>query len=598
MPHAILPSLTLNAGVTGHCSIPEDLETAISDQVRRTLGLIRETSTLIAERLRDKTGMFESEPTLRLISCLAEGSDRLAARSALDSGFSLQAVLPFPRTKSRTPISGNLPAPGSRDELEALCSQAESVLELDRSVPDYWNQLPDEVASLHSSSDIAESFRQDAYEEANQEMLSRSDILLALWNGKPQAAKASTFACIRAALASGIPVIIFSLSQACPPRLAVTEDDLFARQAVPADKEHLSRCLERILSPSGNSLDQLRAFLDRTAAAARIRLPVAAGWWQKFQKAMTRKVKAAPCPYREPGDPAFALFDRAANAYASIQRSAFLWVSALSVLAVSLSALTVAIPAGDSRALYVAVLKLLQAACLLGVIRLFFITSRENWKEKLTTVRYLAETLRLYEFNRLLGMGRFWLDKPPQPNISAEREHYLEWMLRQHCRSLPGISIDYSSPEQFARIKKDLTDYLISNQLGYHKLNSARCQLMNSTISSLATRIFYLSFAIVVSNIVIAIFGAPPLLTVTLGLVATIAPVIAGSAKSIAVRAELKRLSIASARTAGNLEDLAGAVQGCRDGRMLRRQGLRAFRMLLADTEEWKALYRLSNITL
>ena len=85
-------------GVTGHRILPsgaEKIVTAINARLTRA----RQNSTFWRGRSRRFIG---GEPTarrteLRLISALAEGADRLAAREALRLCAELDVVLPFPR---------------------------------------------------------------------------------------------------------------------------------------------------------------------------------------------------------------------------------------------------------------------------------------------------------------------------------------------------------------------------------------------------------------------------------------------------------------------------------------------------------------------
>ena len=129
-------------------------------------------------------------------------------------------------------------------------------------------------------------------------------------------------------------------------------------------------------------------------------------------------------------------------------------------------------------------------------------------------------------------------------------------------------------------------------------MNAARCIAINAKINNTATKIFFLTLLIVLCNIPISLFGAPLYVTISLGLVATIAPVVAGSSRGIAIRSELGRLAITSNKVSMELESAIQRIDACQDGVSLRQEMLEAYRILVGSTENWKGLYRVSNITL
>src|SRR4051812_15635601 len=93
-PH---PRCCLNVGVTGHRLDRLD-EAALEASTPAIDVLMREivssTRTLIAQC----PGIFTDEaPEFRVLSGLAEGSDRHVAGAAMRHGFALHAVLPFHR---------------------------------------------------------------------------------------------------------------------------------------------------------------------------------------------------------------------------------------------------------------------------------------------------------------------------------------------------------------------------------------------------------------------------------------------------------------------------------------------------------------------
>ncbi len=67
------------------------------EKIEGVLKLIKlEFENIAALPIVDKTYDLNELPALRLISPLAEGSDRIAAECALRLGYELQCPLPFP----------------------------------------------------------------------------------------------------------------------------------------------------------------------------------------------------------------------------------------------------------------------------------------------------------------------------------------------------------------------------------------------------------------------------------------------------------------------------------------------------------------------
>ena len=91
--------LALRIGVTGHRAnrlAPAD-QPPISARIRETMEHIRNAVLAVLDESDARAAYASEKPLLRVISPLAEGSDRLVAHVALDMGFDLQCLLPFQR---------------------------------------------------------------------------------------------------------------------------------------------------------------------------------------------------------------------------------------------------------------------------------------------------------------------------------------------------------------------------------------------------------------------------------------------------------------------------------------------------------------------
>jgi hypothetical protein len=178
--------LALRVGVTGHR--PNKLQSAdeqhIRSQIHTALLFLKETTI----ELHDSAGALylPDSPVLRVISPLAEGSDRFVAEVGLALGFELQCPLPFPREEYEKDFKSE----HSRARFHGLLGQATAVLELDGS------------RNTSESPDL----ENESYEAAGRIVLNQSDVIIAIWDG--HVGKLGSTGCITAeAEGLGLPII-------------------------------------------------------------------------------------------------------------------------------------------------------------------------------------------------------------------------------------------------------------------------------------------------------------------------------------------------------------------------------------------------------
>ena len=152
MAEPAIPSAPLTLAVTGH----RDL---MADEVPDIERLLRELFLSLLHRFPDTP--------LRLLSPLAEGGGRIAARVALELGVELVVPIPF----SRENYERDFTAPGSRDEFRELCAQGTIV---DVSVYGRDERATETEAAARSL----------AYAELGIFMCEHAELLIAIWDGK------------------------------------------------------------------------------------------------------------------------------------------------------------------------------------------------------------------------------------------------------------------------------------------------------------------------------------------------------------------------------------------------------------------------------
>lgn len=175
-----------HVGITGHRDIAPGELPRVQAQLWEVLKAIKATVSLLHQEQKKVSPQFAvgTDPTLRLISPLAEGADRLAARAALELGYELQCPLPFDKEYFKTTFSGG---EASCDEFDELLGKASAVLEI-------------AIGNRRNTS--------QAYADVAAVLIDHSDVLIALSDGTPSKLIAGTYATVRQAFRQNVPVIV------------------------------------------------------------------------------------------------------------------------------------------------------------------------------------------------------------------------------------------------------------------------------------------------------------------------------------------------------------------------------------------------------
>lgn len=178
------PRLVVRVGVTGHRlnKLAQADEPLLRMKIREVLERVRQIAQDVLAAA--DSPYAPGPPILRVISPLAEGADRIAAQEAVILGFELQCPLPFDRDEYEKDFT----TPESRAEYRRLLDKATAVLELEgsRATPKQENE---------------------AYEAVGREVLTHSDVLIAIWDGKAAAGQGGTGQIVEEAVHMGILVL-------------------------------------------------------------------------------------------------------------------------------------------------------------------------------------------------------------------------------------------------------------------------------------------------------------------------------------------------------------------------------------------------------
>lgn len=208
----------VHVGVTGHRFVHE----AVQQKLRAVLrGVLQEIGTTAAEVYESRRRFFESIDggtgvKLRIISSLAEGVDQIVAREALSEGYELQVPMPFNQRKYENTFEQG---PASVQAFRDLLEQATAVL----------------------CTDFEEMESSRAYEDASRIMLCHSDLLIAVWDGKPNKYIAGTYSTIREAIRQNIPIIYVSSDN--PETIAYVQNSHERTDWQVAIREYITRIM-------------------------------------------------------------------------------------------------------------------------------------------------------------------------------------------------------------------------------------------------------------------------------------------------------------------------------------------------------------------
>jgi hypothetical protein len=178
-------ALRLSVGITGH----RDLVTRYGpyyDQLRATLGaVLAELAEIAAIAAKERSGSA-AELELRMVSPLAEGTDRLAAIEASRLGYRLLVPMPFAQAEYEKDFDAV-----SRAEFRALLEQA---------------RADDGVVALDGQREDAEG----GYRAVGQYVLDKSNLLLAVRDLTRPALPGGTSEIVETALGRGMRVVWIS----------------------------------------------------------------------------------------------------------------------------------------------------------------------------------------------------------------------------------------------------------------------------------------------------------------------------------------------------------------------------------------------------
>ena len=460
--HPPLVPLVVRVGVTGHRDLARADRSCLREKVRAALVSAKVGAEAVLAR-PDRGGYADVPPVLRIVSPLAEGTDRLVAREALDLGFEVHCPLPFPREEYEQDFT----ARESRAEFRELLQRADRVLELDGRRDD----------------------AKEAYETVGRTVLDQCDLLLAIWDGSELRLRGGTGDIIEEALRANVPCLHIS---ARPPHETHYYIDGPNGEVSVVGPEAIAVTMEELLAPPapGADVDLRGTYFAEVPWEGRVsrffgRL------WSLFLRALAPGATPEAPPPELPGDvasvrapytPHFEWADRLAQRYAALYRSSYLANMGLKAMTVTCG-LAVALapdwPAWITGWLYG------QLACVLGIVGGTFLGRWRHWHAKAIDYRFLAEQLR--QMRDLAPLARvFAFSRPPVHQVAGDpRGSWMNWHSRAIIRAagLPGARFDAS---HVAACRVLLAECGIGRQVRYHTANAERALKVHARLDRAA----------------------------------------------------------------------------------------------------------------
>lgn len=491
----LLPRDILGVGVTGHRL--ERLGTERAEAVATAIDAV-----FAAIEQATKASRHPAE--LRLITCLADGADKIASEVALARGWPLDTILPFARAE----YARDFATAENLADYERLLAASRAVLE-----------LPGE---RETGGDGA------AYERAGQVTLAQSDLLLAVWDGEAPRGRGGTGQIVAEAVLQGLPVIAIDPEATQTPQLlwdGLIEHDL-GQQSVETvargDLSALPRLFASLVARPTNPDDEkaLAAFgrpiRQRGAFAIAYPLLLAAVGVRGLRRGdlSVPKIDEAAAPVaastagvRQRGTrfaqslemlaARFARADAEAVVTARVFRSGYVANFLLAALAVVLSLFGLLIPAALKPVLVV--LEFVTIASILLITRA---GTRHDWHRRWLDHRELAERLRCLALSAQLG------DLNLRATGSANGS-WIDWFARATAREtgLPSLGADRT----YLAEVRDALRALLDDQIGYLQANSHRMHQLEHRLHRIGTALFATTAAICAA--VLLLVGMEPIMT-------------------------------------------------------------------------------------
>ena len=610
--------VALRVGVTGHR--PNKLQSAdeqlLRHQIHTALLSLKEITTDLHHSAR---ALYLPEPpVLRVISPLAEGSDRFVADAGLSLGFELQCPLPFPREEYEKDFESE----DSRERFHELLSQATAVLELDGS------RNTSESPDLESRS----------YEAAGRVVLNQSDVMIAIWDGDT-GEKGGTAQMVTEAALLGIPIIW--IESGPPHALYVRLQN--GKKKIPwqHSSQFLSEQIGKLLAPpqpkprhgeKKAKLDLRQAYfsedqrkfilgfvwlLFRNLAATDFKKKTPTFQLKPFEQAAGNE--SANSQQLSPSLPPavlnridaglrnhYAWADQLANCYSDAYRSAFVFnylMAAFAVLFAFVGYVTHTHDFNPYESYAGKVGSIASAAEVLTILAILFFTvfgNRKRWHERWIDYRLLAEQLRQQRF--LMALGRVLPSAPGVPAYVSDDDpnnSWVQWHFRAIVREVGLIDAHFDHNYLTAACSL-LKIEGVDGQVSYHTTNAERLERADKFLHRAGYVLFSLAAiagTLHLLNYVLHTFDHDGQLALYLTLITVVGPSFGAALTAIRFQGEFERVIKRSHAMKGQLQQISEELEKCRSAtakplsNALSEIATRGAQLMISEVLDWRTVF-------
>jgi hypothetical protein len=618
-PQPSHPRLVLRVGITGARSILPEHEARVSEQIAAVLRLTRQEVACLA-RMTEAKQAYQTDaddkvvPAFRFISPLAEGADRLAARTAHAQCWALAVPMPF----HREDYEWDFKTKESFDEFRMMLSWAGGdTLELDGARDDPANDRYDEARS---------------YEAVGRLIVRNCDLLIAIWDGKPGRGRGGTADTMQFAAESGPPVWWIHAERDTPP--VWIEDTRDLRPAAPrrnapqALRDHLERLiLPPKFAPKPEERHSFVEWIARLGQQPVVPLdmyyaeqPLLRSDWSSVNDKLIRWAGGDRDSGQEsppPDDPvahtwhdAYCVPNQLAADYAARYRSTYVWVFALAAFALAFAALSLCASGLQATTDWLTIdtshcLKLLataaELAALIAILCFVIANIRHDWHPRWIDYRLLAELYREQQALAVLGWS---LSGRAVQALVAQREDraaWLIWLFAAMLRAAPMLQGIFD-PARCERARALIQRDLVEEQLHYHAGRQRQSDSAGRHFVRLGEALFFTVILVVLAKLVL-LFRWNHLdgWIGVLGLFAAMLPAFAAASIGVRAYAELELLADQSRRMSAGMElgkKRIGAVCPARPlaSQELGMEVLEVATLMLQDVDGWARLFRVKVV--
>lgn len=614
------PRLAFRIGVSGTRQITLAHEPEVAAAAASLLSFVAEQVRLVAERPEARATYDQLEtPLLRVLSSLADGSDRLLARLAMAQGFLLEAVLPFARTAYEDTF-------GTQHQ-ERVASIADFAALLAEAGP--------RILTLDGHH-VEAHRRHRSYGAAGQTIVHNCDLLVAIWDGSDvDEGKGGTVDAVLFALRNGVPVWCIH-PETATARFLVDDIALVARGSTLAGEAltDLGHYLARILIPppaevSHSELwhklihalrgflkfpdDPLAAYLAEGGVQNRAFWnlhPEFMGWLRRHGGRQTRGHAVSTAVPVKPIPPAagrwtrpWRLFHRnrpsdssshaagLSRIYRDRYRSSYLIILFCGAVALLASVSGLAFPAGESVALGI------ELCALISILLLVFMNEAYRWHGRYISYRLLGELKRVAAHPRHLG---WTVAVSRAQSLAPGPEHWVGWLFNAETRSV-SLAEGALDPARVEAIRDDASGAWIASQVAWHKTRRDECKGAAEILSWFGRAMFLLTLLLVALRIVLHNVDGPESVGEVLSLLCVVLPTVSAAFFGVKAYEELDVLSDQSDRMVDELEvaqrrlgriEVEESLSSQRLGRELQKVAS----LMLGDLQGWAQLFRLKAL--